>query len=186
MSLLKGLGRFIGGMLLLIARVGMVGLVTLFLAALVWEYSWTEPGDGFPWIMWTLWWLGTALWVLPGRRHMITKFLVLTLAIGAVSPILLPSSESTDHRAQRCLDACPGAGLEETRYFACAQACEEKKARNDLDRICKWRMLFDKNAWCDSAEARMMRHDTGKLHQRLEAGHPGFTKWVDYFLTIEP
>lgn len=65
---IETLGRWIGGLLIFIARLGLLGLLMLFLMALWREYAWTEHGDGFPWVLYLMWWLGTAAWLLPWLR----------------------------------------------------------------------------------------------------------------------
>lgn len=65
----EALGRFLGEVILLIVRFVMVGLVTLFATSLTWEFSYREPGDGFPWAAYLAFWIGAAIWVLPILRY---------------------------------------------------------------------------------------------------------------------
>jgi|SRR5215831_14974644 len=66
---LETLGRWIGKLLIFGARLGLIGLLALFVVALLREYNATDAGDGFPWFAWLFFWLIGVVWVLPVLRR---------------------------------------------------------------------------------------------------------------------
>jgi hypothetical protein len=150
--------------------------------------------EGLPWELYAGLLIGLALIVLLVRRGFaakkrdIGKEDRMNLKRWILIPTVLAgcwylNHESSFNRADRCLAACPGPGLQDTTYSGCAMACEYKKVLRDTAPNCTLDRLLGYP--CEDKMSPLMRAEFLRMAHEHGRSEPGLEETIKHYMSVQ-